>query len=176
MKNSIKLTFCSIIAALSVIFMLLSYFPYFTYAVPAVTGLLVMVLVIELSVRWAFAAYVAASLLIFLFAEPESKLMYICLFGYYPILKAIIEKLKKPFLEWILKLLVFNAAVILVYFIFAGLFGISLEDFKALGKYGAAIFLLLGNAVFVLYDIAVSRMAMFYIGTLHKRVKKMLKL
>lgn len=157
-------------------FMMLSYFPYFTYAVPAVTGLLVMVLVIELGLRWAFAAYIAASLLIFLFAEPESKLMYICLFGYYPILKAIIEKFKKPFFEWLLKLLVFNAAVILVYFIFASLFGISLEDFKALGKYGAVIFLLLGNAVFVLYDIAVSRMAMFYIGTLHKRVKKMLKL
>ena len=103
-------------------FMMLSYFPYFTYAVPAVTGLLVMVLVIELGLRWAFAAYIAASLLIFLFAEPESKLMYICLFGYYPILKAIIEKFKKPLFEWILKLLVFNAAVVLVYFIFAGLF------------------------------------------------------
>lgn len=176
MKNSIKLTFCSIITALSVIFMLLSYFPYFTYAVPAVTGLLIMVLVIELGCRFAFAAYVAASLLIFLFAEPESKLMYICLFGYYPILKAIIERLRKPVFEWVLKLLIFNAAVISVYFIFAGLFGISLEDFKAFGKYGALIFLLLGNVVFVFYDIAVSRMAMFYMGTLHKRVKKMLKL
>ena len=176
MKNSIKITFCSIITALSVIFMLLSYFPYFTYAVPAVTGLLMMILVIELSTRWAFAAYVASSLLVFLFAEPESKLMYICLFGYYPILKAIIEKLNKPVIEWILKLLVFNAAVISVYLIFAGIFGISLDDFKTLGKYGAYVFLAVGNAVFVLYDIAVSRTAMFYISRFHNRVIKMLKL
>ena len=55
--------------------MLLSYFPYFTYAVPAITGLLTMMLVIEINAKWAFAAYIAASALVFIFAEPESKLM-----------------------------------------------------------------------------------------------------
>ena len=166
MKQTAKITFCGIITALSVVFMLLSYFPYLTYAVPAVTGLLMMIIVIEINTRWAFAAYAAASVLVFIFAEPESKLMYICLFGYYPILKALIERLHKPAAEWLLKL---------VYFVFAKLFGISLDDFNTFGRYGVYAFLAAGNAVFVLYDIAVSRMAMFYMNTLHMRIARIFK-
>ena len=175
MKQNVKITLCGIVTALSVVFMMLSYFPYFTYAVPAITGLLTMMLVVEINVKWAFGAYLAASVLIFLFAEPESKLMYICLFGYYPILKALIEKIGRAALEWPLKLAVFNAAVILIYCTLAKLFGISLEDFSALGKYGAFIFLAFGNLVFVFYDIAVSRLAAVYMNILHPKIRKLLK-
>ena len=156
--------------------MLMSYFPYFTYAVPAVTGLLTMMLVIEINVKWAFVAYIAASVLVFIFAEPESKLMYICLFGYYPIVKALIERINKPVIEWILKLAVFNVAAIMIYAVFAGMFGVSIDDFSTLGKYGAYIFLGFGNAVFVLYDITVSRLSGTYIYRIHPKVKKLLKI
>lgn len=175
MKQNVKITLCGIVAALSVVFMMLSYFPYLTYAVPAVTGLLTMMLVIEINVKWAFAAYIAASVLVFIFAEPESKLMYICLFGYYPIIKSLIERIGRAAAEWTLKLLVFNAAALAIYFVFAKIFGISLEDFAILGKYGAYIFLLISNAVFVLYDIAVSRMAAVYMNVLHNKLQKLLK-
>ena len=158
------------------VFMLMSYFPYFTYAVPAVTGLLTMMLVIEINVKWAFAAYIAASVLVFIFAEPESKLMYICLFGYYPIVKALIERINKPAIEWILKLAVFNVAAIMIYAVFAGMFGVSIDDFSTLGKYGAYIFLGFGNAAFVLYDITVSRISGTYIYRIHPKVKKLLKI
>ena len=158
------------------VFMLMSYFPYFTYAVPAVTGLLTMMLVIEINVKWAFAAYIAASVLVFIFAEPESKLMYICLFGYYPIVKALIERINKPVIEWILKLAVFNVAAIMIYAVFAGMFGVSIDDFSTLGKYGAYIFLGFGNAAFVLYDITVSRISGTYIYRIHPKVKKLLKI
>ena len=149
--------------------MLLSYFPYLTYAVPAVAGLLIMVAVIEAGYKWALGAYIAASVLVFLFAEPEGKLLYICFFGYYPILKAVFDRRKSRIVEWILKLAVFNAAIIAVYAVFARLFGVSLEEF------GEHIFLLLGNAVFVLYDIAVSRSAAVYMHMLHPRVQRILR-
>ena len=175
MKQTVKITLCGILAALSAVFMLLSYFPYLTYAVPAVAGLLIMVVVIEAGYKWALGAYAAASVLVFLFAEPEGKLLYICFFGYYPILKAVFDRRKSRTLEWILKLAVFNAAIIAVYAVFARLFGVSLEEFGELGKYSEYIFLLLGNAVFVLYDIAVSRMAAVYMHMLHPRVQRILK-
>lgn len=175
MKQNVKITLCGIVAALSVVFMMLSYFPYLTYAVPAITGLLTMMLVIEINVKWAFAAYIAASVLVFIFAEPESKLMYICLFGYYPIIKSLIERIGKVAAEWSLKLLVFNTAVLVIYFVLAKLFGVSLDDFETLGKYGAYIFLAFGNAVFLIYDIAVSRMAMVYMNVLHPKLNKLLK-
>ena len=90
-------------SALAVVFMLLSYFPYLTYAIPAVAGLFIMATVIEINLKWAFLSYLTSAVLVFLFAEFESRLLYIFFLGYYPILKAIIEKIKKPVIEWILK-------------------------------------------------------------------------
>lgn len=174
MKRNLKITLCGIVAALSVVFMLLSYFPYLTYAVPAATGLLIMMIVIEIDTKWAFCTYLASAVIIFLIAEPESKLMYVCLFGYYPIVKALAEKIRKPILEWIIKLLVFNVAIIAVYLLLAGVFNISIEDLGALGKYGAYLLLIFGNAVFIVYDIAVSRMATVYFVRIHPKIGKFL--
>ncbi|MBE6749652.1 MAG: hypothetical protein E7560_00620 [Ruminococcaceae bacterium] len=176
MRQNTKLTLSAIMAALSTAVMLLSYFPYLTYAIPAVAGLFIMVVLIEANWKWAFGAYAVSAVLTFLFAEPESKLMYICFFGYYPIAKALIERINKNIPEWILKLGIFNAAVVGAYFAFSSVLGVSLSDFEILGKYGAAVFLLAGNVVFVVYDIAVSRMATVYFNVLHLRLKKLLKL
>ncbi len=155
--------------------MLTSYFPYLTYAIPAIAGLFIMVSVIEIGKKWAFISFLVSAIIVFLVAEPEAKLMYIGFLGYYPILKAIIERLRKPFLEWIFKILAFNIAVIVIYAGFASLFGISFDDFGALGKYGAIITLGIGNIVFVIYDIAVARMAMFYNFVIRPKIKRFLK-
>lgn len=163
------------LAALSAAFMLLSYFPYFTYAVPAVSGLFIMIAVIEINRKWALLSYFASALPVLLLAEPESKLIYLCFFGYYPILKALLDGIGKPVLEWLLKIAVFNTAVIAVYACFAGAFGVSADDFGTLGKYGIPILLAFGNIVFVLYDIAVSRAASAYMIMLHPKLKKFLK-
>lgn len=176
MKRNTKLTLSAIMAALATAVMLLSYFPYLTYAIPAVAGLFIMVALIEANWKWALSAYVVSAILTFLFAEPESKLMYICFFGYYPIVKAFIEKINKNVPEWILKIAVFNIAVVSAYFIFSSALGVSISDFEILGKYGVVVFLLAGNVVFVAYDIAVSKMATVYFGVLHQRLKKLLKL
>ena len=175
MKKNTKITFSAMMAALAVAFMMLSYFPYLTYVIPAVSGLFIMAVVIELDLKWAFLSYASSSVLIFLFAEPESKLMYVFFLGYYPIVKALLERMRKPVIEWIIKILSFNAAVLVVYMIFAKPMGIDLSDFGALGKYGAYVLLGLGNIVFVLYDIAVSRMAMMYVKIIRPKFKNILK-
>ena len=175
MKNTNKITLCAMMAALATAFMLLSYFPYLTYAIPAVAGLFVMVTVIETNYKWAFLTYLSSSVLVFLFAEPESKLMYICLFGYYPIIKGLIEKINKPFIEWTLKIICFFIAVLTAYYIFAGLFGIKLDDLNEFGKYSVLILLGFGTVAFVLYDIAVSKMSYLYFYRLHYRLKRFFK-
>ena len=158
-------------AALAASFMLLSYFPYLTYAIPAVSGLFIMITVIELGNKWALGSYCASVLPIILFAEIECKLLYIMFFGFYPVVKAATEKIRKPVIEWPVKIAVFNLAVLLTYMFFAKLFDISLEEFNEFGKYSAVLFLLAGNIVFVLYDIAVSRMAMFYLVVIKPKFK-----
>ncbi len=175
MKNSKKITLSALMAALATVFMLLSYFPYLTYAIPAVAGLFIMVIVMEIDYKWAFLSYLASAVLVFLFAEPESKLMYICLFGFYPIVKGLIEKIHKPAIEWVLKLICFFLAVLLAYFVFAGLLGVNLDDINDFGKYSVLILLLFGTAAFVLYDIAISKMAFVYFERLHTRIRRILK-
>lgn len=171
MKKTKRITFCAMMAALSAAFMLVSYFPYLTYAIPALSGLFIMVAVIEYGAKWGIFSYLASAFPVFLLAELESKLLYLCFFGFYPIIKAITEKIKKFYLEWLIKFLFFNISVVSVYFLFSGVLGVSLEDFGIFGKYGAFIFLGMGNGVFVLYDIAVSRMSMFYFCVIKPRIK-----
>ncbi len=175
MKRTTKITLSAMMAALAAAFMLLSYFPYLTYAIPAVAGLFIMVIVIELNCKWAFLGYIASAVLVFLLAETESKFMYIGFLGYYPILKALLERWRKPIAEWIIKLLCFNASVVFIYFVLSNIVGFSAEDFDVFGKYGIIVLLGLGNAVFVIYDIAVSRMAMLYVNLILPKIKKIIK-
>lgn len=173
MKNSKKITFSAIMAALATVIMLVSYFPYLTFAVPAVSGLCIMVVVIEINKMWALLSYFSASFLTFLFAEKESMLMFVFFFGYYPIVKSLIEKLRKPVIEWALKLVLFNGAVISLYFAFANIF--LFENMGAFADYAELILLAMGNIVFVLYDIAISRVSWLYFDKLHHRIVKLFK-
>ena len=174
MKNTGKITISAIFSALAVVIMLTSYFPYLTYAVPAVAGLFIMIIVIELNIKWAILSYLSSAVFVFLFAETESKFMYIALLGYYPIVKALIEKIGKAFIEIPIKLILFNISVLAVYLLLADIVGISKEEFGDFGKWGAFMLLGIGNFVFILYDIMVSKIAALYIIKLHPRIKKLL--
>ncbi len=174
-NNTVKITFGAMMTALAVSFMLLSYFPYLTYGIPAVAGLFIMAVVIELNCKWAFISFLASAVLIFLTAEKESMLIYVAFMGYYPIVKALLERIRKPIIEWIIKIFIFNTAVLSVYFVFAGLVNIKIEDMGELGKWGAVVLLLAGNVVFPLYDIAVSRMASLYMIMIRPKLNKIFK-
>ena len=153
--------------ALSVVFMFLTgVFPYATYALPALAGMMLIVLVVETNTKWAFVAYVAISLISLLVAPDRmAVLLFIAFFGYYPILKSIIETKCRRIAEWVLKILLFNAAVGGSYLMMQ-LFVKTDELWELLGEYGmigvvGGIILL--NAVFVIYDLAVSRIITAYI-------------
>lgn len=175
MKNTSKITLCAMMAALACAVMLFSFFPYLTYAIPAIAGLFVMVIVIEINCSWAVLTYLASAIIVLFFPEPESKILYAAFFGFYAIIKALTERLRQPVFEWIIKTLVFNTSLIIVYFVFAKFIGFSLDELGVLGKYGAVILWVLGNVVFVVYDIALSRFSMMYMMVIHPKIKKLLK-
>lgn len=170
-----KITICAMMAASAVVVMLTSYFPYLTYAIPAIAGLCIMISLIETDTKWALLSYLSSAVIVAIVAEPEAKMLYILFFGFYPIVKAVFEKIKSRLIEYILKFAVFNAAVILAYAVFAVLFSIDVGDMGDFGKYSAIILLFAANIVFVVYDIAVSRMAQFYILKLHPAVVKIFR-
>ena len=176
MKNTVKIAFCALMSALGTAIMWLSYFPYFTYAVPAIAGLVTLVVFIEIGDKWAWGTYIVTAILALIFAEPEAKLMFIFFLGYYPILKSYIEKIKNRVVQYILKFSVFNASVGVAYGILAKVFGIYMVDIETSTKFFLIGLLLLANFTFYLYDIVLVRVANIYLYRLHRKIKKILKL
>lgn len=175
MKRSVKIAFCGLMSALGTAFMLMTYFPYFTYAVPALAGLLTMVVLIEISAKWAFATYAVTAVLSFLFAETEAKLMYIFILGIYPVLKALMEKIGSRAVQYVFKFGYFNIAVFAVYSVLHFVFGFP---FEVVGKYTAIAFaglLLLGNFTFLLYDVMLYRVAQAYVIKIKPTVGKIMR-
>lgn len=175
MNNSKKITLCSLTAALSVVIMFTGYFPYLTYAIPALAGIFMMIPLIECGLSWSFATYAVSSVIIFITGETESKVLYVLFLGYYPIVKSVIEKINKQAIEWILKLLCFNTAIVIFYYVSSFLFSISYDEFNLYGKYAVYAFWFLCNIVFVLYDIGISRVASYYMLNLHNKIKRIIK-
>lgn len=174
MEKTGYITFSAMMAALSVVLMLVSYFPYLTYTVPAFAAIFIMVVVIECGLKWATFSYVSAAVITLLVAEGEAAAFFVCFFGYYPIIKVLLERIKIKPLKIALKLAVFNASVLLVYFVIMRLMGID-AGFEGYGKYMAYAALALGNGVFLLYDFELVRLSNWYYYKFHKTVERLLK-
>ncbi len=174
MKKSKKAAVCGIIAALSSVMMLVSYFPYLTYAVPALAGAFSAVLLIEYGAGPAFLSYGVSVLLTAAFAEPESKVLYILFFGYYPILKGLLEKHMPKAAAFLLKLLCFNGAILLSYYLMISVFGLALPDSGELTGKFMWLLLAAGNVAFVIYDFALARAAAVYIYRIRPKISRYL--
>lgn len=174
-KKTAFIALCGVVSALICSVMAAAYFPFLTYAIPAVAGALIIIPLVEAGKGYALCTYVVTSILVMLFAENEAKLMYICLFGYYPVLKAVFETIKIRAVEYILKFLVFNLAVTTVYLLFASVFMIDVEGFGDFGKYSVIILYAVGNVAFILYDICLARLCGLYFYRLHPKIEKIMK-
>lgn len=178
LKNTSLTALGGIITALSVVFMFMSsLIPFMTYVVPAFAGLLLIVTVREVELRWSFYIYIAVSFLsLLVIADKESAVMYSFFFGYYPFVKVLIdEKFSNRVLNKLIKFIVFNLGVVLGYLVIIKVFGIPIEEMDEFGKYTNIILLALGNIVFIFYDILVRNLAMIYDLKWHKRVAKIFK-
>ncbi len=163
MRQSSKTAVCAMVAALSVVVMMLTVIPVMTYTAPAFAGMLLIIVVIEIDKKWAFGVYVAVSALGLLIAtDKEAAVMYLVFFGYYPILKAMLESKMPRWLEIVIKFVIFNVAMVGCYYILINVFGMPMDDMNELGKYGPLILLAMGNVVFLLYDYALTKLVIVY--------------
>ncbi len=172
-----KLSFSGIIAALSIVVMFLtSLIPTATIALPAIAGCLLVAVVFECGVKWGFCAYgVVAVLSFFLTPDREAFLIYTLFFGYYPVLFAVLERVKNKILKYFIKFVVFNIAVLLDFIIVSVLFGIPFESIEFLGDLTPYVLLLLANIVFLVFDFAFRGLIDFYFHKLHPLIKKVTK-
>ncbi len=175
MKQSAKVAFCGCLSAAAVVIMLVAYFPYVTYAVPAVAGIALAIITIETNRKWAIASYITISIISLLICEKEAACLFVGFFGFYTILKGVIEQRLLGMVEYIIKHLIFSASVIISYLVIVFVFGIPFFDGGDGGTIFASGLLVAGNVVFHIYDRGLTRLIGAYIGTFHPKIQRMFK-
>lgn len=173
MKKTVKLALSSVIASLSVVIMLLTgLIPIGTYAAPCFVGMFLALIVLEAGYSYAVSVYIVVSALSFLLSsDKEACLYYTAFFGIYPILKGLMEKLSKVWLQYILKFAAFNVSMILAFFVSIYVLMIPKESFELFGIYLPWAFLLAGNLIFIVYDFAFTRIISTYALKWRKKLR-----
>ncbi len=173
-----NVAFCGIATAFAIIIMYLSLIPAFAYAVPALAGMAIWTVSEHMSFKWAYLCYAAASLICFmLIPEPEANLFFIFFFGYFPTLCIHIEKIKNKVLRFLVKLAIFNAAVVAAYNLTVLLLSAEemLEGMEFFGEFAVYAFWILGNIAFVIYDLALGVIKKAYIQLIKPKISSKLK-
>lgn len=127
----------------------------------AVAGLFPVVGVLSAGRAAGYLCWAASGILgLILMPDKGIALIYFLFLGLYPVVKSQIESMRRQMLEWTLKLLYFNGALLLMLLVFNRLFLAVLPPW--LGTGGVLLFGV-GNLVFVIYDIGLSRLiGLFY--------------
>ena len=153
MEQTKRLTICAMMAAVSVVVMLLgAVLQLGTYAAPLLTGMALIPIGNRCGRKYQTMLWITVSVLCFmLIPAAEQNLMFAGLFGWYPIAYPTLQKLPK-LLRLPVKLLVFNAAVIAVE---ALVLYVLAPEAMELGF--MALLLALGNVTFLLYDYLIPK-------------------
>ncbi len=177
MSATAKITFSAIISALSIATMFASSIvPTATIAIPAIAGCFLIAVVFECGVSFGFLSYfVVSGLSFFLIPSKEAFLIYLLFFGYYPVLYAVLEKIKSTPFKILVKLIIFNFSVLLDFILVSFFFGIPFETIEFLGYLTPYALLLAANIVLFLFDYSLKSVINLYYIKIHPLTKKLIK-
>lgn len=168
-----KIALSGIISALALVIMALSgVFSVASYSLAGLAGVVLILLVIEAGNRYAVAAYFIVSVLsVLLLPDKETAVLFLLFVGYYPILKALFERIRNRLLEYASKFALFNLAAVSFYWAVTGLLNIDLLN-DGIFSMSLPILLLFANMVFGLYDLALTKIISLYLNNLRPRFYK----
>lgn len=177
MKQSSKCALGGIVSALSLVLMIsVAVVPFLTYALPAVAGVLIVFIVVEIDKKWAFGVFSAVAILAFLLVpDKEVAMMYIAFFGYYPIIKAVLESRLPVALSWIVKVLLFNLTMVAAYLVLIFVMGIEVDEITEYGMIAVPMLLGAGSITFIAYDFALTQIITLYLVKWRKYFKRYFK-
>ena len=140
-------------------------------SVLAVAGVILCVCVYECGMKFAVSAYAATSFLSFIVcADKVTAGMYVICFGLYSVLKSLAETyIRCRVLEWTVKLLFFNLSLVLM-LLGARFLLLDIGILKDLPGWAWALGWGVLNGVFLIYDVALTRLMTFYIFRLRQKL------
>ena len=170
-KNAaMKVAYPAILSALALVLLYLgSVAPTGNWGIVAAAGLLPAAAVISVGLKAGFLCWAVVAILAFLLIPDKfCVLLFGALFGLYPMVKSLIERLRKAPLEYALKLLFFNAAFTVVYLTMSAAVAASLP--QVLGN-SVWLLYLAANVVFLMYDYGFSKLIALYIARIQRVIR-----
>ena len=167
MKKTKLITLCGMMSALAVVIMLVGgYLEIGMYAAPMISGLLLMPVGDKYGKKYHFAMWAVVSIISFILVPyVEQNLMFLLLFGLYPAIYSFFGKIPKT-LRLFLKFLYFNITFMGIE---ALVMLVLVPEVMSLGM--IAVFLVLGNITFILYDLVLPRAEFIFKKYLGKLMK-----
>lgn len=158
MRNQSRVVaFGGMMAALALVIMNLGgLIPVATFVCPMLCMLILSFVVKMCGSRIGWAWYGAVAILSVLMAPDKEAAAVFAFIGYYSVVKPKLDRLK---FSLILKVLLFNTAILLLYVLLINLFGMTqiAADYQELGVLMTVIMLVLGNLTFFLLDKVLTR-------------------
>ena len=168
-KKTRNLSLSALFTAFAVISLYIaSIWPTGQLGLTAVASLFVTAAIIESGISYGIYVYIVSSAISMLIVPNRlTPVLFILFFGYYPVIKSLIEKLKYKILQILTKLLVFNISFIIIYYLFS-------ELIIAFIRFDLNVFIifLIGNIIFLLFDYGYTKLIWFYINRISNLIKK----
>lgn len=176
-SKSAYIAISGITAALSVVIMIGTMFPSFSYAIPMVAGGVLIIPISEFGEKKTLPVYFTVFLLslILPIVAKDSALLYLLLFGLYPLLQFSFEKIKRKPLRIAAKLVYFNSAAIFATWLANVIFAIPFFESKSAWWIIAGV-LVLANLVFLFYDLALYKFSYLYDVKYSERFRRIFKI
>lgn len=173
---SYKVALGGIVSAMCLVCMFIAgVIPMLYLLLPMIAGVLMMIIAEEVSISWAWLTYISVSILsLFITADKEAALIFIMLFGHFPIIRFYLDRIKLRVVGFLIKMLICNICLVSYFYVTVYIFGIKeiLKDMSDFGKYGALILLALSNVIFVFYDVNLGAIHNVYIKKFMPKLKK----
>ncbi len=135
-------------------------------------SIIILIALMELGKKWAWGVFAASALLSILILPYKLPCVVFALFsGFYPILKESLNRIPKKWLSYTARIATFNIALA-----FIGIVSIFLLKADITAQYGELVylavagFILLANITFLLFDLALERIAVYYIRKIRPKV------
>jgi hypothetical protein len=168
MKSAKRVALSAILCTLGVLFLYIgSVLEILDLTMGALASVIVIFSVIEMGGKSPYLIYAVTSVLsMLLLPNKFPAFLYLVFAGIYPILKEKFERLHF-IIAWILKLSVFNTSLLILIVLSTYLFHIPDTELNF-----TWIVFGLGNATFILYDVAITKVITFYLI----KIRNMLRL
>lgn len=152
-----KIAFGGMFAALAIVIMNLgSLIPVATFVCPMLCMLIIAFVAKMCGNRIGWAWYGAVAILSLTMAPDKEAAAVFAFLGFYPIVKSQLDRMK---LGLVLKLLMFNVLILVMYWLLIHLFGMAqiAAEYRELGTLMTAVLLVMGNVTFLLLDKVLTR-------------------